>query len=82
MALGSLLFVILGAPVGIMFAKRDFLSAFITCFLPIIIVYYPLMLFGVNVSKEGMVGPLVSLWIGNAILFVAALFVLPPVMRH
>ena len=36
MAFGSLLFVILGAPVGILFAKRDFLSAFITCFLPII----------------------------------------------
>ena len=27
MAFGSLLFVILGAPVGILFAKRDFLSA-------------------------------------------------------
>ncbi len=55
MALGSLLFVILGAPVGILFAKRDFLSAFMTCFMPIILIYYPLMLFGVNTSKEGLI---------------------------
>ena len=40
-AFGSLFFVILGAPVGILFAKRDFLSAFISCFVPIIIVVLP-----------------------------------------
>ena len=50
MAFGSLLFVVLGAPVGILFAKRDFLSAFMTCFMPIILLYYPLMLFGVNIE--------------------------------
>jgi lipopolysaccharide export system permease protein len=86
MACGSLLFVVLGAPVGIMFARRDFLSAFITCFLPIITCYYPLMLLGVNMSKEGIpVGSLpsyYSLWIGNLILAVLAGFVLPPVIRH
>jgi lipopolysaccharide export system permease protein len=82
MAFGSLLFVVLGAPVGIMFARRDFLSAFITCFLPIITVYYPLMLFGVNLSKEGMMVPWLSLWIGNILLAVLAGFVLPPVLRH
>jgi lipopolysaccharide export system permease protein len=89
MAFGSLLFVILGAPIGILFAKRDFLSAFITCFVPIIIVYYPLMLFGQNTSKEGLLvpimgsfSPIVSLWIGNVLLAVMAGFVLPPVMKH
>jgi lipopolysaccharide export system permease protein len=44
--------------------------------------YYPLMLFGVNMSKEGMLGPIWSLWIGNAILAVLAGLVLPPVIRH
>jgi lipopolysaccharide export system permease protein len=82
MASGSLLFVVLGAPVGIMFARRDFLSAFITCFLPIITLYYPLMLFGVNQSKEGIWPPVLSLWIGNFILAVMAGFVLPPILRH
>jgi lipopolysaccharide export system permease protein len=85
MACGSLLFVVLGAPVGIRFARRDFLSAFITCFLPIITLYYPLMLFGVNMSKEGMTlifAPWVSLWIGNVIMAALAGLVLPPVIRH
>ncbi len=82
MACGSLMFVILGAPVGIRFARRDFLSAFITCFLPIITIYYPLMLFGVNMSKEGMLPPYISLFIGNVILAILAGLILPPVVRH
>jgi lipopolysaccharide export system permease protein len=82
MACGSLMFVVLGAPVGIMFARRDYLSAFMTCFLPIITLYYPLMLVGVNLSKEDMMPPFVSLWIGNLILAVLAFLVLPPVIRH
>jgi lipopolysaccharide export system permease protein len=82
MALGSLLFVILGAPVGILFARRDFLSAFISCFVPIIILYYPLMLFGTNLAKEGMINPVVALWMGNLLLAILAGFVLPPVYKH
>lgn len=82
MSFGSLMFVVLGAPVGIRFARRDFLSAFITCFVPIIIVYYPLMLFGVNMSKEGLMPPYYSLWMGNLILAMMAVLVLPPVIRH
>jgi lipopolysaccharide export system permease protein len=82
MAVGSLLFVFLGAPVGILFAKRDFLSAFMTCFLPIIGLYYPLMLVGTNLGKEGLLPPLYSLWIGNILLAVMAGFVLPSVVKH
>ena len=86
MACGSLMFVVLGAPVGILFARRDFLSAFMTCFLPIITLYYPLMLVGVNMSKEGMLDwmpvPYISLWIGNLIMAVLAGLVLPSVIRH
>jgi lipopolysaccharide export system permease protein len=82
MAWGSLFFVILGAPVGIRFARRDFLSAFITCFMPIIMVYYPLMLFGVNLGKEGIIPP-VLVWIGNLVLWLAAwVWALPPVRKH
>lgn len=79
---GSLIFVILGAPVGILFAKRDFLSAFISCFMPIILLYYPLMLLGVNLGKEGVLNPVLALWSGNILLALLAGFVLPPVRRH
>ncbi len=86
MAVGSLLFVFLGGPVGILFAKRDFLSAFMTCFLPIIGLYYPLMLVGTNLSKEGLSLPsrpaCTSLWIGNVLLAILAGFVLPSVVKH
>lgn len=79
---GSLMFVLLGAPVGILFARRDFLSAFITCFVPIILLYYPLMMLGVNMGKEGIIDPTFALWGGNILLGVLAGFVLPPVLRH
>jgi lipopolysaccharide export system permease protein len=82
MAWGSLFFVILGAPVGILFARRDFLSAFISCFMPIILVYYPLMLFAVNLGKEGIIPPEL-VWAGNVVLWLAAfIWALPPVLKH
>ncbi len=82
MAWGSLFFVVLGAPVGIIFARRDFLSAFISCFMPIIILYYPLMLFGMNLGKEGIIPPEL-VWCGNGVLgLIAGLWALPPVLKH
>lgn len=82
MAFGSLLFVILGAPVGIRFAKRDFLSAFMTCFLPIIGLYYPLMLFGINMGKEGTMEPYRALWIGNIVLAALSGWVYPRIIKY
>jgi lipopolysaccharide export system permease protein len=75
-------FVLLGAPVGILLARRDFLSAFITCFVPIIVLYYPLTLAGVNLGKEAMMPPW-AVYGGDVLLgVIALLFVLPPVRRH
>jgi lipopolysaccharide export system permease protein len=82
MAWGSFFFVLLGAPVGIRFARRDFLSAFITCFVPIIIVYYPLMLGGANLGRGGFVNPIYSLWAGNLVLLFLTALVLRPVLKH
>jgi len=81
-SVGTLIFVLLGAPVGILFARRDFLSAFITCFMPIILVYYPLLLLGINLGKEDVLNPVLALWSGNLLLGVASGFVLPSVLRH
>jgi lipopolysaccharide export system permease protein len=82
MAWGSFFFVLLGGPVGIRFARRDFLSAFITCFVPIIIIYYPLMLGGANLGRGGFVNPIVSLWLGNLVLLILTALVLRPVLKH
>jgi lipopolysaccharide export system permease protein len=82
MAFGGFFFVLLGAPVGIRFARRDFLSAFITCFVPVIILYYPLILGGINLSKDGIVHPVLALWAGNVVLMILALLTLRPVIKH
>ena len=79
---GSFFFVVLGAPVGILFARRDFLSAFITCFTPIIVLYYPLTLLGMNLGKENILNPTAALWMGNALLGLLACLALPPVLKH
>lgn len=82
LAAGAFFFVLLGAPVGILFAKRDFLSAFITCFIPIIVLYYPLLVAGINMGKEG-VAPHGVVFAGDALLaFLAGFFALPPVRKH
>jgi len=61
-AFGCLCFVLIGAPVGIWFGKADYLSAFVTCFLPTLFVYYPLLLCGTNLVKDGAVPPVVGIW--------------------
>ncbi len=79
---GVFFFALLGAPVGILFAKRDFLSSFITCFIPIIILYYPLVLAGINMGKEGVAPPSI-VFSGDLLLgVIAGFFALPPVRRH
>jgi lipopolysaccharide export system permease protein len=82
LAAGAFFFPLLGAPVGILLARRDFLSAFITCFIPIILLYYPVVLAGINMGKEGVAPPLVVFG-GDALLgLLAGFFVLPPVRKH
>lgn len=82
LSFGSLFFVLLGAPIGIRFARRDFLSAFITCFIPIILAYYPLMLLGVNLGREGVYDPVMVLWVPNLVLVGLFVYFTPPVIRH
>lgn len=45
-------FVLLGAPLAMLFKQREFLRTFFVCFLPIITLYYPAMILAFNVAKE------------------------------
>jgi lipopolysaccharide export system permease protein len=72
-AMGCLFFVMIGCPIGIWFSKSDYLSAFITCFLPIIVVYYPLLLSGINLAKSRQLAPMIAVWAANAVMLVVAL---------
>lgn len=68
LSLGCLFFILVGCPVGIWFSRSDYLSAFITCFLPIVFVYYPLMLCGTGMAKEGRINMIPLVWGADAIV--------------
>src|SRR5208283_1015055 len=72
-AIGCLCFVLVGCPIGIWFSKSDYLSAFITCFLPIVFLYYPLLLCGINLTRNGRFNPVLTLGACNFVLLAVAL---------
>jgi lipopolysaccharide export system permease protein len=76
-----LCFVWVGAPMAIWLRNRDFLTSFFLCFLPILIVYYPLMAFGVDGAKAGEVPPY-TVWAGNLLLLGAGGVLLRRVIRY
>jgi lipopolysaccharide export system permease protein len=66
LALGCFCFILVGCPVGIWFSKSDYLSAFITCFLPIVFLYYPMLLCGTNLAKAGTLPAAGAIWAADA----------------
>jgi lipopolysaccharide export system permease protein len=76
LSFGCLFFVLVGCPVGIWFSRSDYLSAFITCFLPIVFLYYPLQLCSINLAKDGKLDTTLGVWLADAVmgLMAAALF--------
>lgn len=62
-----LCFVMVGVPMAIWRQKGEFLASFFLCFLPILLVYYPLLMVSVDHAKSGDVPP-VAVWLGNAVL--------------
>ncbi len=62
LSLGCLCFILAGCPVGIWFSRSDYLSSFITCFLPIVFIYYPLVLCGTGLAKEGRYDLFTMVW--------------------
>ena len=61
--------------------NRDFLTSFFLCFLPILIVYYPLMIFGADQVKNGNL-PTIFVWAGNAMLLLWGVWLLRRVIRY
>lgn len=60
-------FVFIGVPMAIRRRQADFVSTFFMCFLPILLVYYPFLMFGLDRSKAGDVPPY-TVWLANGIL--------------
>ncbi len=73
LSFGCLFFILVGCPVGIRFSRADYLSSFITCFLPIVFIYYPLMLCGTGMAKEGRLPPVPLVYAADAVVAVGGL---------
>jgi len=76
-----LAFVIVGCSLAMLFKTADIWTSFGACFLPILVVYYPVMQFGVDMAKIGQL-PVYSVWIGNLVLFLFGFFFLRRVNRY
>jgi lipopolysaccharide export system permease protein len=68
LSMGCFCFILVGCPVGIWLSRSDFLSSFIVCFMPIVLLYYPLMLCGTGMAKEGNINPLLLIWGANILM--------------
>ena len=68
LSVGCFFFILVGCPVGIWMGRADYLSSFIICFLPIVVVYYPLMLCGTGMAKDGKFNEIVMVWAANIIV--------------
>jgi lipopolysaccharide export system permease protein len=76
-----LCFVWVGAPMAIRLRNRDFLTSFFLCFLPILVVYYPLLAYGIDGAKNGSIPPY-CVWAGNLLLLPWGTWLLWKVMRY
>jgi lipopolysaccharide export system permease protein len=64
---GCLCFALLGIPIAMRSRSSDTMSVFFQCFLPILLVYYPLLVTGENLARAGIY-PGLSVWLADAIL--------------
>jgi len=70
-----------GAPMAIWLRNRDLLTSFFLCFMPILIVFYPLMIYGIDGAKGGTIPP-ASVWAGNLVLILWGVYLFRKVIRY
>jgi lipopolysaccharide export system permease protein len=74
-------FALIGISVALSYRWNDNLSIFFVCFLPILLVFYPLLVLGEYVATKGLLPP-GAVWLPNVFLFGWALLFLQRVMRY
>jgi lipopolysaccharide export system permease protein len=76
-----LCFALVGASLAMHRRNADALATFFTCFGLILVVYYPLLMYGLDRCKCGGLPPY-CVWLGNVILLVWGLWMRRKVMRY
>jgi lipopolysaccharide export system permease protein len=74
-------FVLVGSGMAMRLRNANVLSSFFLCFLPILIVYYPLLTFSVDQAKNGSLPP-GTVWLGNVVLALWWLWLMRRVLRY
>ena len=82
LAAGCFCFAVIGCPVGIWANRSDYLSTFVTCFLPTVFVYYPVMLAGSGLARDGKVPMLLGVWAANIVAGSAAMLLTYRLIRR
>jgi lipopolysaccharide export system permease protein len=76
-----LCFVLVGAPLAIRMRTADLMTTFGLCFLPILLVYYPFLAFGLDRAKAGELPPY-TVWGANLICVGIGIWLTRKVVRY
>jgi lipopolysaccharide export system permease protein len=76
MSVVCLCFVLIGCPLGIRLGCASYLRAFFIAFLPVILLYYPLLYTGFRLGFQRELPPPLAVWGPNAVLLLIAALVL------
>lgn len=76
-----LAFVMVGAPLAIRLRSSDVWTSFAACFLPVLILYYPLLVYGVRLAKSGELPPY-CVWLGNLVFLGVGLMLIRSMLRR
>jgi lipopolysaccharide export system permease protein len=74
----------IGAPFAIWLGQKgvsDGFSSFFACFIPILLLYYPLLMFGLQKAKHGYL-PANSVWIANFCIVLVGVWFMRKIHRH
>lgn len=70
-----LAFAMIGIPIALRMKTSNYATTFGVCFLPILVVYYPMFMLGLTGAKEGTLPPY-SAWLGNAVCMSIGVFLM------
>ena len=73
-------FALIGAPMAIRRRHGEFWGSFFACFLPILLVYYPMLVGCVEQAKDGNIPPQ-AVWAGNLVLAAWGIWLMRRVVR-
>jgi len=76
-----LAFVLVGAPLAICLRNADMWTTFGLCFGVLLVVYYPLLAYGVAQAKSGDLPPY-FVWLGNTVLVFVGMWLVRRVSRY